>query len=225
MKSINIYITLLLVLLILFIINYLSRNLIEGFVEGYSEIREFDNFLTDEECDKLIEMSKDKLTPSMVFGQKDDVKDLYSRKSDTVWLKNEMSEIVSGISDKVAQILGLPLENQEDLQVVKYGVGGFFKPHYDNCMDNYEMCESMVKKSGYRHCTFLIYLNDVEDGGETCFTKLKKCIKPRKGKAVLFYNTDKEDGHILTSEHTGTPVKKGEKWICNKWVHLRKYIP
>ena len=48
------------------------------------------------------------------------------------------------------------------MQVVHYGIGGYFKPHYDPCNDTKEVCKRMEGKSGKRFCTVLIYLNDVE---------------------------------------------------------------
>jgi prolyl 4-hydroxylase len=71
--------------------------------------------------------------------------------------------------------------------------------------------------------TILVYLNDNFKGGETSFPMLDKKIKPEKGKAVIFYNTDTNGTILRKSKHAGIPVIEGEKWICNKWIHLNKY--
>ena len=51
------------------------------------------------------------------------------------------------------------------------------------------------------------------------FPYLNLEIKPKKGKGILFRTLDKNDNIILESLHGGKPVIKGEKWICNNWIH------
>ena len=60
---------------------------------------------------------------------------------------------------------GYPDGNIEPLQAVRYHGGEFYRPHHDY----YNSCETW--RSGNRHFTFLIYLNDVEGGGETSFPR------------------------------------------------------
>ncbi len=62
----------------------------------------------------------------------------------------------------------------------------------------------------------IIYLSEVEEGGETVFPKLNLTIKPEKGDALLFYDmkpTGEVDDQTL---HGGNKVLKGEKWIVTK---------
>jgi hypothetical protein len=40
--------------------------------------------------------------------------------------------------------------------------------------------------NGLRIATLLIYLNDVPEGGETCFPMQGVAVKPERGKAVMF---------------------------------------
>ena len=48
---------------------------------------------------------------------------------------------------------------------MRYHAGEFYKPHHDF----YNSCETW--HNGNRHFTFLIYLNEVESGGETTFVR------------------------------------------------------
>jgi len=212
-------------LLIIRRINKIKRsNVKESFGDiDHTKIYEIDDFLSNEECDKLMNMAKPKLEDSLVYGGEKDLKENVHRTSKQAWIYNNEDKLVDDISNRVAKHTNLPVANQEPLQIVNYGVGGFFNPHYDPCVGEDKFCERMNGKSGKRHCTVLIYLNDVEEGGQTCFTKLNKCIEPKKGKAVIFYSTENDDKLIDTSEHAAMPVKKGEKWVCNKWVHLKEY--
>lgn len=188
-----------------------------------SALQQIDSFLSDDECDVLIAMAKQRLVPSRIYEKDADVVDTHARISDQCWCRDDEHPLVQEISKRIARWVGMPMENMESLQIVRYGVGGFFQPHYDPCLGDEDECRRMERGAGKRHATVLIYLNDVEQGGETCFPLLNQCIVPRRGRAVLFYSTD-EMGHLIeTSKHTARPVERGVKWVCNKWVHPHRY--
>ena len=63
----------------------------------------------------------------------------------------------------------------------------------------------------------MIYLNDVEEGGETEFTKLNVKIKPKRGRAVIWGNMTSDNKVDHNTMHAGLPVIKGEKHIITKW--------
>jgi len=185
---------------------------------------EYENFITDDDCDMLINMSKDNLKPSLVYSASTDSNDNNTRKSDQMWLKPNANDLTKKISNIVSTMSGMPLENLEDIQVVRYEEGGFFNPHYDACDGDIEFCKRMDGASGARYMTFLIYLNDNFEGGETVFPKLSKNIIPKKGKVLIFYNIDSDGILIKDSLHGGNPVKEGIKWICNVWVRQKKFV-
>ena len=145
------------------------------------------------------------------------VKDGY-RTSQTAWLSFGMDPTLASIQNRTAHLLGLPLSDfiplAEDLQVVHYGEGEQFGVHHDS-------------SAGFqrRDLTLLIYLNDVEAGGQTVFPEASEAgagglsVSPRKGTAVLFYNllegTTSPDPLAV---HQALPVATGEKYACNFWV-------
>lgn len=190
-------------------------------------VKEIDDFLTPQECDYLIKLAEPKLETSMVYYIGGDILNEKHRKSDQAWIKDEDDRLAASIAARVASLSGLPTKNQEDLQIVSYPTGGFFNPHYDACDGNREFCGRMDGRSGPRIYTYLIYLNDDFEGGETVFPNTKMSIKPKRGKCVVFQNTlHAPDGRIIAqSLHGGNPVTKGRKWICNKWVHTNEYMP
>jgi prolyl 4-hydroxylase len=55
-------------------------------------------------------------------------------------------------------------ENGEDIQVLRYKHGEKYEPHYDYFTDNVN-----TVRGGHRYATVLLYLTDVEEGGETVF--------------------------------------------------------
>lgn len=85
---------------------------------------------------------------------------------------------------------------------------------------------------GPRVLTFFLYLNDVEEGGETRFVDLigddsniHLDVKPKKGRALLWPSMLNEDLLALDDRtyHEALEVKKGVKYGANAWMHLRDF--
>ena len=191
-----------------------------------NQIYEFPNLLTNEESNKIIELSKDKIKRSTVIGesQKNDVSSV--RTSSNTFLNNSIDPLMKQINDKIYSIIKINTENYEDLQVVQYKPGQLYEAHWDACDPKKdERCNQDVLKGGLRFATFIIYLNDNIEGGETEFPLINKKIKPEKGKGILFFNLEND---LLNrrelSKHAGLPPTKGEKWMCNKWIRLNKFL-
>ena len=62
-----------------------------------------------------------------------------------------------------------------------------------------------------RHITFIWYLNDVNDGGETAFDGIYK-IRPKSGKLVLFPAS-------WTYPHCGKMPLSSDKYIITGWIY------
>ena len=65
-----------------------------------------------------------------------------------------------------------------------------------------------------RAFVFSIYLNDIEEGGETEFLHFSKRIKPKTGRIVIW-----PAGFPYV--HRGNPPLSGEKYILTSWMMLR----
>jgi len=65
-----------------------------------------------------------------------------------------------------------------------------------------------------RAFVFSIYLNDVEDGGETEFLHFSKRTKPKTGRIVIW-----PAGFPYL--HRGNPPLSGEKYLLTSWMALR----
>ncbi|XP_049334373.1 prolyl 4-hydroxylase subunit alpha-2 [Astyanax mexicanus] len=139
----------------------------------------------------------------------------YNRVSQTVWLKDEDAPVVSSVSQRLSDITGLGMESAEPLQVLNYGVGGHFSPHYDT------LERSSDSLDGDRMATIMIYLSDVSYGGSTVFPEIGASVKPQKGSVVMWYNLLRNGQGDWRSLHGGCPVYQGSKWVAVKWVHER----
>jgi hypothetical protein len=71
--------------------------------------------------------------------------------------------------------------------------------------------ENLSRRDGLRFLTFILYLNNVEEGGETEFLYQQTRIKPVENRLVLWPAG-------MTHIHRGNPPLKGEKYILTGWV-------
>jgi len=182
------------------------------------EIITIDNFIQSNVCEHFINISKNSLVQSVVSNDKNGVVSP-GRTSSNTWIDHNHDEITLSIAKKIADIVNIPLENAEKFQIVYYNATQEYKNHYDSWEHDFsEKTLRCMKTGGARLKTALVYLNDVEEGGGTNMSRLNKLINPVKGKLLVFNNTYKDSNirHPL-SEHAGTPVIKGEKYIFNLW--------
>ena len=180
---------------------------------------EIPNFLSYEECDKLIERIDESNTRSSVAGSGSDQSKYDSaRTSSTSNLGKE--ELSVSIQTRIAKELNIDLIRGEDLQGQKYDPGQYFRPHNDFFEgDSYT---NHCLHSGNRTHTFMIYLNDDFEGGETNFPDLETSVKPEKGKAVWWY--DMKDGELQRDTlHEGSDVISGSKYIVTSWWRERPW--
>lgn len=206
-------------------------------------------FLSPEHCDDIMnavlgpeeasgtgENSKNQLKRSTMGAEQDESQ---QRTSSTAWLHPEhCPQPLDAFSERVSNLSGLPSDNFENLQVVRYQPGQEFQIHTDH-LDSFNDMDC-----GGRLATCLMYLNDSEDstsessnsnaetftGGETFFHEFDRAVSPRKGSALFWWNTLERPGSEgydknmflnvdLQLRHAGLPVLSGEKWVCNKWLH------
>jgi prolyl 4-hydroxylase len=214
------------IVIFVYVTNINNKNKINHLIQNINNINDdnydviiIDNFLTPQECDKLVEYSQNQqLITSETLSDYGNVTSDY-RKSEQIWITDNQHEIARKISDFCEIILDLPKKNMESLQLVKYDVSGYFKEHYDAEPD-----KSKTNNIKDRAHTFIVYLNDVEEGGETRFPKLNIDVKPKKGMGIYFKTLLPNNNLLINSLHQGMPIIRGEKYIVNKWIHLNKFV-
>jgi len=171
------------------------------------------NVLSHEECDELIRMSKDRLHRSKLADGLE-VDEL--RTSSCMFFEEGENDFVARIEKRVSQIMNIPVEHGEGLQILNYKIGQEYKAHYDFFTSKNKVV------SNPRISTLVMYLNDVEEGGETYFPKLNFSVSPQKGMAVYFeYFYNDQTLNELTL-HGGAPVIVGDKWAATQWMRRKK---
>jgi prolyl 4-hydroxylase len=176
-----------------------------------------ENVIDQNKIQEIIDYAKDKLVDSKVLGGRNS----NVRNSMQTWIPKN-NPIVQPIYQKVSAIYGIPIENAEDLQVVRYQPGQYYNEHHDSCCAMSKECQDFEAKGGQRKLTVLIYLNEDFTDGETYFPKLNIKLKAAPGDAVVFHPLAENTQCHPHALHAGSPVTSGEKWIATIWFRERK---
>lgn len=75
------------------------------------------NVLSDEECDGLIELSKDRMNRSKI-GVKHEVNEI--RTSSSMFFQENEYEIITKIEKRISTIMNIPIEHGDGIQILKY---------------------------------------------------------------------------------------------------------
>ena len=178
-----------------------------------AEIYEIEGFLNDDECTLLIKKIKSKLRPSTIATS--GIYDDSFRTSSTCDLGNLDDLFMQEIDRRLCNFIGIDSSFGEIVQGQHYLENQEFKAHTDY-FEGTQLLEHDGGR-GQRTYTFMIYLNDVIEGGETEFPKLNKSFIPKKGSALIWNNLN-EDGSLNSNTiHQAHPVLKGEKTVITKW--------
>ncbi|HEX3913111.1 MAG TPA: 2OG-Fe(II) oxygenase [Steroidobacteraceae bacterium] len=181
--------------------------------------------MSAEECKELIELARPRLKPSTIVdlqsGQ--DVVAAY-RNSLGMFFRLRETAFIARLDRRISELMGLPVEHGEGLQILYYPAGAASAPHVDFLQITNEANRASIARSGQRVSTMVTYLNDVPAGGETSFPVLKVAVTPRLGHAAYFEYCDSRGLVDWRSVHAGNPVLAGEKWVASKWMRQRRFV-
>jgi hypothetical protein len=175
------------------------------------------NVISPIECAYLIELAKPHIKRAGVVLD-EGFKPSEGRTGSNHWLKYDEDDVVKSIGQRIADIVGLPLEHAESMQIIHYGPEQEYRPHFDAFNLSIARGQKAAQWGGQRLVTALVYLNKVEGGGATQFPKLGITVPASPGRMVIFHNTTEDiSGPHPLSLHAGMPVDAGEKWAFNLW--------
>ncbi|GBG29210.1 Prolyl 4-hydroxylase subunit alpha-1 [Hondaea fermentalgiana] len=185
------------------------------------------NFLTESELVHLDQVRSGKESAS--FGRKSYMMDkgggrVFSehRTSTFLSLRKMGDGKIRAIESRAAEYVGLPVDNVEPLQIVRYKNGQHFGLHHD-CSEVLQDGSLALPEPGdpVRLVTFFVYLNSLEDdqGGCTSFPELGLRVRPERGAAVLFCNIDAKGNLDPRVKHEAEPTQPGiSKFGMNLWI-------
>lgn len=181
-----------------------------------------DNFLSDDECDYLINLSNPLFKKSLLMEEKNI--EGYGRTSFSAEFHVfPEDKILNGIRERAAKIINEPESHFEFFQCVSYETQQEYQNHYDTFDPNSERGKKEIEERGQRKYTLLAYLNDDFEGGGTYFPNVDILLHPKKGRVVIFKNIDDNGDIIKAAYHAGLPVSKGRKYATNIWVRNKPF--
>lgn len=192
----------------------------------------FPGFATAEQCEAIIKAAKVRLAPSSLALRKgetpENTKGIRTSSGTFMSASEDKTGILDLIEKKIERATMIPRTHGEAFNILRYEIGQRYNSHYDA----FNPAEYGPQRS-QRVASFLLYLSDVEEGGETMFPfengqnmdvtyDFRKClglkVKPRRGDGLLFYSLLPNGTIDATSLHGSCPVIKGEKWVATKWI-------
>ena len=182
----------------------------------------FGGLLSDAECDELIDQARQRLARSETVQTATGGSEVNeARTSEGMFFGRGETPLCARLEARFAALLDWPVENGEGLQILRYGPGAEYKPHYDYFDPALSGTPSILKRGGQRVASLVCYLNTPASGGATVFPDVQLDVAPIKGNAV-FFSYDRP--HPMTRTlHGGAPVIEGEKWVATKWVREGRF--
>ncbi|RKP25905.1 hypothetical protein SYNPS1DRAFT_4791, partial [Syncephalis pseudoplumigaleata] len=140
------------------------------------------------------------------------------RTSTQTFLPFDHDQVTACLLMRAMSFFQLPMEDIEQMQVVRYLPGQEYRAHYDfMSTDEQLMGNEWTRLRGQRLATMIVYLQEPVAGGNTTFPSLGISVAPRKNDALFWYNLNQDGLEDWRTVHRGDPVVEGEKWAMNLW--------
>ena len=189
-------------------------------------IVKLEKFLNDEEINDLVAIAEHNgfERSNMVVDGELQINDY--RTSLTSYLLDDglqytYTPAIENVIKRICYLCGCKRNQIEGLMMVKYEASqeAYFWNHIDYFTP--DEIDKVDDGAGNRVQTVFVYLNTIDQGGETEFTKIGLKSKPVKGNAVFWWNIDKEGNMIPETEHRGNPVSTQDKLGLNIWIRQK----
>lgn len=183
-----------------------------------------DNFIDEALCAWLIERGRPLQEQSLIYdpntGQP--VTDPGRTNSAGAFKLSDLDMPTILLRQRIANTIGVDVRHFERTSVFRYEVGQTFGEHADYISRDFS---AEIRQRGQRPYTFIIYLNDEFDGGETHFLTLDKRVRGKAGDAVFWRNVSEDGEPDLTTMHAGAPPTRGEKWLLSQFIRDKPQMP
>lgn len=181
--------------------------------------------LSADECDELIALAKPRLTRSTLVDPQTGMNVVSGQRSSFgMFFRLQENDFIARLDRRISEVMNLPLENGEGLQILFYPTGAQSAPHFDFLVPSNVANKDSLARSGQRVSTMVTYLNNVASGGETIFPEVGYRVSPLRGNAVYFEYCNSLQQLDHASLHASSVVESGEKWVATKWMRQRRFI-
>lgn len=184
-----------------------------------AEIYAIGDFLSADECARFIAFVDQVAKPSGVLGEDAPEGHRTSYSGDV----DQNDPFVKMVERRISDLLGIDPAWGEAVQGQRYHPGQEFRDHVDWFDTRADYWTTEIARGGQRSWTAMAFLNDVEAGGATEFSRLGISITPQRGSLLVWNNADKDGFVNLETMHAGRPVERGVKYVITKWFRTRKW--
>ncbi|AOR75824.1 2OG-Fe(II) oxygenase [Novosphingobium resinovorum] len=192
---------------------------IRRFPEERAEIYAIDGFLAAPTCARLMTLIDGVACPSsLVDGTSwPDYRTSYSGDID------EADECVRILEARLSAVTGISPMCGEAAQGQRYLCGQYFNEHCDWFDTAAGYWRDERRCGGQRSWTAMVYLNTVDEGGMTDFTRVALSIPPCAGTLLLWNNALPDGSPNPWTMHAARPVVRGVKYVVTKWFRTRAW--
>ncbi len=182
-----------------------------------------EGFASAAECEWLIERGRHGMRRAMVYrrdapGHAEAESRTNTESDFTIW----NADLVLGLlRDRIAVSIGADTRFFEVTKLLRYEPGQQFSLHADFQEPTTPALARELELHGQRVLTFLVYLNEDYEGGETEFPQVGLRYRGRRGDALYFVNADAGGTPDRRTVHAGLPPTRGTKWLLSQWVRNR----
>ncbi len=181
-------------------------------------------FIDPELCAWLIERARPLQDASFVYdpGTGRPAQDAARTNTAGTFKLSDLNMPLILIRHRIANTIGAPVEHFERSSVFRYQPGQTFADHADYISTAFS---AEIRQRGQRPWTFLVYLNDGFEGGETHFLRVDKKLRGGVGDALFWRNVDENGAPDESTQHAGAPPTSGEKWLLSQFIRDKTQLP
>jgi hypothetical protein len=180
----------------------------------------FERLAPDSVCAWLIERSRGRLERARVYDS------VHSRETTDETRSNSSASFDLASVDvvqflvqaRMAAASRMPWTHMEAPTILHYAEGEQIRDHFDFVDPQAPNYSQLLREQGQRMITFLLYLNDEYEGGETDFPQLGVSHRGTRGAALYFKNAHPDGQPDERMVHAGRPPVRGEKWIVSQFI-------
>ncbi|TCM21935.1 prolyl 4-hydroxylase [Novosphingobium sp. PhB165] len=190
------------------------RAVIEG-----AEIYTVADFISADACHRLTSLIDAVACPSRLVEEEDweGYRTSYSGDIDPA------DPTIRALERDLSRLTGLDAARSECAQGQRYRCGEYYHEHCDWFDTDADYWPQEDGNGGQRSWTAMVYLNTVELGGYTDFTKLGLRVTPQPGTLLLWNNACPDGSPNPWTLHAARPVERGVKYVVTKWYRARRW--
>ena len=185
-----------------------------------------DGFLSPQVCAWIVGRAKGRMGQAMVYDTAAGAASAGTGRSNSAFEFGflDLDLVLLKVRERISATIGFPVAAFEPPQALHYTVGQRFNRHHDYLNPSLPGHAADIAQRGQRAITFLVYLSEDFDAGETHFPHLDIRRRSPTGGALYFGNVDPAGAPDPRTLHEGLAPTRGEKWLLSQWIRNRVVV-